>query len=88
VRPGIFAVSLERGAHLPKWLQHHHDLWNRRLTIPNFLGKKYRTVKITICERCNGKTFGKLETCVAPVLTSAAHLSRQPLSMITSLPSG
>ena len=55
----------------PKWLQHHHNLWNRRLTIPNFLGKKYKTVKITICERCNGKTFGKLETRIAPLLTSA-----------------
>lgn len=55
----------------PKWLQHHHNLWNRRLTIPNFIGKRYKTVKITICERCNRKTFGKLETRIAPLLTSA-----------------
>jgi hypothetical protein len=55
----------------PKWLQHHHNLWNRRLTIPNFLGKTYKTVKITICKRCNETTFGKLETRIAPLLTSS-----------------
>lgn len=55
----------------PQWLQHHHDLWNRRLTIPNFIGKTYKTVKIGICERCNGKTFGKLESQLAPLFTGS-----------------
>jgi hypothetical protein len=55
----------------PQWLQHHHDLWNRRLTIPNFIGKTYKTVKIDICERCNGTTFGKIETRLAPLLTGS-----------------
>lgn len=55
----------------PKWIQHHHDLWNRRLNIPNFIGKKYKTIKITVCTRCNRKTFGNLETRLAPLLTGA-----------------
>ncbi|PNG25480.1 hypothetical protein CR492_13235 [Methylocella silvestris] len=54
----------------PRWLQHHHELWNRKLNIPNFLGKRYKTVKITICQRCNGTTFGALETRLAPLLTN------------------
>lgn len=55
----------------PQWLQRHHNLWSRRLTIPNFTGKRYTTVKIRICQRCNGQTFGSLESSIAPVLTSA-----------------
>lgn len=64
----------------PKWLQHHHNLWTRRLNIPNFIGKRYDTVKLAICRRCNNKTFGGLETRLAPVLTdsdpflAAAHI--------------
>ena len=55
----------------PRWLQHHHHLWTRRLNIPNFTGKAYKSVKIRICKRCNGKTFGNLEARLAPVLTGA-----------------
>ncbi len=55
----------------PQWLQRHHDLWNRKLNIPNFIGKRYSSVKIDICMRCNGKTFGDLEARIAPLLTSA-----------------
>jgi hypothetical protein len=55
----------------PKWLQHHHNLWNRRLNIPNFIGKQYKSIKIMLCMRCNGKTLGNLETRLAPLLTSA-----------------
>src|SRR5882757_2895527 len=55
----------------PKWLLHHHNLWNRRLNIPNFIGKAYKSVKIDICKRCNGKTFGALETRIAPLIISA-----------------
>jgi hypothetical protein len=54
----------------PKWLQHHHDLWTRRLNIPNFIGKRYDTVKLRICQRCNNRTFGAIETRLAPLLTS------------------
>jgi hypothetical protein len=55
----------------PKWLQHHHNLWTRRLNIPNFIGKRYDTVKLVICQRCNNKTYGALETLLSPVLTDA-----------------
>jgi len=55
----------------PRWLQHHHNLWTRRLNIPNFTGKAYKSVKIRICKRCNSKTFGDLEARLAPVLTGA-----------------
>jgi hypothetical protein len=55
----------------PKWLQHHHNLWTRRLTIPNFIGKTYNTVKIDTCFICNNFTFGRLETVLAPILTSS-----------------
>jgi hypothetical protein len=30
----------------PRWIQHHHGLWNRKLNIPNFIGKRYKSVKI------------------------------------------
>jgi hypothetical protein len=38
---------------------------------PNFTGKAYKSVKIKICKRCNGKTFGDLEAQLAPVVTGA-----------------
>src|ERR1035437_3457121 len=53
----------------PQWLLHHHNLWNRQLNIPNFTGKRYKSVKINICKRCNNKTFGALETRIAPLFT-------------------
>jgi hypothetical protein len=28
----------------PKWLQQHHGLLTRRLNIPNFIGKPYKSV--------------------------------------------
>lgn len=33
----------------PKWLQHRHQLWTRRLTIPNFLGKPYKRHYHRLC---------------------------------------
>lgn len=55
----------------PKWLQHRHQLWTRRLTIPNFLGKPYKSVTITVCVRCNNERFGKLENVLAKAITTA-----------------
>ncbi|MGA2491469.1 MAG: hypothetical protein ABSF67_00810 [Roseiarcus sp.] len=55
----------------PGWLQQHHDLLNRRLTIPNLIGKTYKTVKIGICAHCNNETFSRLETRISRALTSA-----------------
>jgi hypothetical protein len=54
----------------PGWLQQHHDLLNRRLTIPNLIGKTYKTVKIGICARCNNETFSRLETRISRALTA------------------
>ncbi len=47
----------------PLWLQHRHDLLNRRLAIPNLVGRKYKSIRIGICWRCNNQIFGnRLET--------------------------
>jgi hypothetical protein len=53
-----------------QWLLHHHDLWNLQLNIPNFIGKRYKSVKIQVCVRCNGKTFGQLEQRVAKIIAN------------------
>ena len=55
----------------PLWLQHHHNLLNCRLTIPNLIGRKYKAVKIGICDRCNNKTFSRLEGRISRALTSS-----------------
>ncbi|MCT9000239.1 HNH endonuclease [Chelativorans intermedius] len=49
----------------PRWLQKHHKLETRRLTLPNFIGKTYKSVRIDICEKCNHHRFGRLETEIA-----------------------
>jgi hypothetical protein len=54
----------------PRWLQHHHSLWTKRLTIPNFIGKAYKSVKIDICTLCNNKRYGKLETRISGLFRS------------------
>ena len=46
----------------PRWLQKHHKLETGRLTLPNFIGKTYKSVKIDICEKCNHHRFGRLES--------------------------
>ena len=55
----------------PKWLQHHHRLWTRRLTIPNLVGKSYKSVKIRICVFCNNVRYGKKETFISELLRSS-----------------
>ncbi len=71
----------------PKWLQHRHGLWTRKLNIPNFIEKRYDSVKLVICRRCNNKTYGSLETCLAPIFsssdpfTAAAQLNDYDLAM-------
>ena len=52
----------------PLWLQHRHGLLKM---IPNLIGKKYKTVKIGICARCNTKTFSRLEGRISRALTSS-----------------
>lgn len=59
----------------PQWLQRRHDLWTKRLNIPNFTGKTYNTVKVRVCRRCNGSTFGSLESRFAPLLSGADPFS-------------
>ncbi|MDU0341845.1 hypothetical protein [Bosea rubneri] len=54
---------------VPLWLQQKHDLLNQRLTIPNFIDKRYRSVKIGICARCNNQRFGAIESRLAPAFT-------------------
>lgn len=49
----------------PRWMQKHHKLETRRLTLPNFIGKTYKSVKIDICDRCNHYRFGRLESAIA-----------------------
>ncbi len=56
---------------IPLWLQQKHNLLNKRLTIPNFIDKRYKSVKIGICACCNNERLGKIEARVAPVFASA-----------------
>ena len=49
----------------PRWLQKYHKLETERLTLPNFLGKTYKSVRIEICEKCNHQRFGHLESEIA-----------------------
>ena len=46
----------------PRWLQKHHTLETERLSLPNFIGKTYKSVRIGICEKCNHHRFGRLES--------------------------
>ena len=48
----------------PRWLQKHHSLEDERLSLPNFTGKSYKSVRIEICEKCNNHRFGQLESQV------------------------
>lgn len=52
----------------PGWLQRLHDLRDRRLNLPNFVGKTYKSVRIEICEKCNGERFGQLESELSKVI--------------------
>jgi hypothetical protein len=54
----------------PKWLQRLHDLWNRKLSLPNFLGRNYKSIKVKICIRCNNVRFGRLENVISPLASS------------------
>ncbi|MEQ1931545.1 MAG: hypothetical protein ABL957_13600 [Parvularculaceae bacterium] len=54
----------------PRWLQKHHQLETRRLTLPNFTDKTYNKVRIDVCDKCNHLRFGRLESEVARRLRS------------------
>jgi hypothetical protein len=45
----------------PRWLQHHHNLWTRELKLPNFIGRRYKSIKVKVCVACNNIRFGQLE---------------------------
>lgn len=49
----------------PRWLQKHHKLETRRLTLPNFAGRTYKSVRVDICDKCNHHRFGRLESAIA-----------------------
>ena len=48
-------------AYLPAWLQERYGLGNLKLTIPNYLGKFYKSVRIDVCRRCNNEIFSQIE---------------------------
>src|SRR5258708_11849538 len=61
-----FAKVASNNEHVfPQWLQHHHNLWNRELKLPNFIGRKYKNIKVKVCVTCNNIRFGQLETCIS-----------------------
>lgn len=49
----------------PRWLQKRHNLWTRKLTLPNFVGRKYKSIRVFICPRCNNQRFGELERMIS-----------------------
>ncbi len=55
----------------PLWLQQQNDLLNKKLTIPNLLGKRYKSVKIGICKKCNNETFSTLENGLSQAFKSS-----------------
>ena len=50
----------------PLWLQKHHNLLTQKLTHPNGVRRKYKSLKIDSCSKCNNKRFGDLEDYLAP----------------------
>jgi hypothetical protein len=67
-----FASAASNLEHIfPKWLQHQHNLWNKRLTLPNFIGRTYKGVKIRVCEKCNNVRFGQLESKLSGLFKNA-----------------
>lgn len=49
----------------PQWLQHHHNLWTRALKLPNFIGRKYKGIKVKLCVACNNIRFGQIESRIS-----------------------
>lgn len=45
----------------PLWLQHRHNLLTQTIHIPNGITKRYNSVKLEICQKCNNERFGELE---------------------------
>ena len=48
-----------------KWLQERYGLWDADFRIPNMFHKKYRSVRIGVCQQCNNETFGSLESRIS-----------------------
>lgn len=55
----------------PRWLQEHHGLASRKLTIPNLTNRLYKSVRIGICIKCNSDRYGKLEKSISRAMRSA-----------------
>lgn len=63
----------------PRWLQKRHNLWTRKLTLPNFVGRNYKSIRVSICPRCNNQRFGGLERLISGLTANGdANLARNP----------
>lgn len=71
----------------PRWLQKHHKLETGRMTLPNFIGKIYKSVRIDICDKCNHHRFGRLESevscrvCSGNAYSAVQHLDPELLAI-------
>tara|TARA_R110002073_G_scaffold4833_13_gene30841 strand:+ start:2139 stop:3110 length:972 start_codon:yes stop_codon:yes gene_type:complete len=45
----------------PKWLQHRHNLWNRKLVLQNNTMIDYKHLVIPCCRSCNNEHLARLE---------------------------
>lgn len=49
----------------PLWLQRRHKLLTQTISIPNGITKRYNSVKLGVCKKCNNERFGALERRIA-----------------------
>lgn len=48
----------------PKWLQHHFNLWDKTLTLPNGSSTHYRQFTVPCCKQCNGEAMSRWEQII------------------------
>lgn len=60
----------------PKWLQHQHTLWDKRLVLVNGTEIPYRRLTVPACARCNNVVLSRLENEVAQAQQGGADKVR------------
>lgn len=70
------AGGITREHVFPKWLQHQHNLWNKRLTLVNGTEITYRRLTVPACAPCNNIVLSRLENEVAQAQQGGADKVR------------
>lgn len=61
----------------PKWLLHHFDLWDTRITLLNGTEIPYRSLVIPCCKKCNNEHLSSIEEKVKAGFFGGAGKMRQ-----------